>query len=235
MSEPKCTNAECTAFRPNLPQHCAAGGDLTQCELYRDHVPDATEMVRCGNTDGDIDCYRVCRFRSGILDNCQLTKDQRRICGASESGSIADCTLAAIAGHVEHPAVAELANLRRTLELTGHVLPEIDETVYEYSPAAASMPGEWHEAWLGSGVWTATPRCLDQSGYLMRRRRRVRRAPTDADAIEQLRRDCWVLIDNQWVEAKLLMVADGVKNPYLVIRTESSVGWYQQCEIEVEA
>ncbi len=44
-----------------------------------------------------------------------------------------------------------------------------------------------------------------------------------------------MLIDGQWVEAKLLMVADGVKSPCLVMRTDSSAGWYQQCEIEVDS
>ncbi len=138
---------------------------------------------------------------------------------------------------VTSDAIAELAKLKRAMELTGVKVPDIDidDTMYEYSPRGNFDEGKWQEVFSASTGWLNNSTTRDRLEFLTRRRRRVRRAPTDADAVAVPRRDCWVLIDGQWIEAKLLMVAAGVKNPYLVIRTENSVGWYQQCEIEVEA
>jgi len=150
------------------------------------------------------------------------------------------CTLAAaIAGHAEHPAVAELAKLRRTLELTGFTVPDIDEAVWEYSPAGVDVPGNWDDVWISHvGLWK--PRVLNDRCLLMRRRRRVRRPPADADAITVPRRPCWVRnnADEDWIPATLLAVDETrfPKGPkFLIMREDGRTLRFNSCEIEVEA
>jgi hypothetical protein len=159
-------------------------------------------------------------------------------------GHAAGCTLAAaIAGHVEHPAVVELAQIRRALELTGHVLPDIDEAVWEYSPAGSESLGVWPDMWIGQ-EWEENEKREDYMSYLTRRRRklrRVRRAPTDADAIEQPRRECWARTDvcSDWEPMRLLAVEPeppiGYRPCYIVMSSDGFVVKHTRCEIEVEA
>jgi hypothetical protein len=251
----RCGNTGCVGHHPANADGCRSllTSKIRQCPDYRpaepdaDHIPDATKMVKCGNTECenfDRMFFKGCRVHGSTgVAACEGYRPAERDADAGKPTIVSPYTstelaeFATIRTEERDQARAELAQIRRALELTGFTVPDIDEAVYEYSPFGASNKGQWFEQW--DGTWGPTYSFSDTPAYLTRRRRRVRRAPTDADAVAVPRRECWVLIDNQWVEAKLLMVAAGVKNPYLVMRTDSSigwyVGWYQQCEIEVEA
>jgi hypothetical protein len=135
-----------------------------------------------------------------------------------------------------HPAVAELKKLRRVLELAGTVLPDIDETAYEYSPYAGIGEGRWPESWI-NGAWRSFGDDSDREKVLSRRRRKIRRPPTDQDAIDQPRRPCWVrdFTHQAWLPAQLLAVLpDTPAYAFVVLANheDASTG-YQYCEIEV--
>jgi len=133
-------------------------------------------------------------------------------------------------------ARAELAQIRRALELTGTVLPEIDEAAWEYSGKGQKLNGEWREAYI-DGEWvSSTDTITDFECLLTRRRRRVRRAPTDADAVAMPRRECWVR-DNRdvdWIPAQLLGVREG-GDEFVVRLPDGTIHGYYMCEIEVES
>jgi hypothetical protein len=189
---------------------------------------------------GVIEILRSIEWRWGYsCDTCPKCLRTR------EAGHTPACTLSAaltITGHVEHSDTVELQKLRRVLDLINAKLPDIDETVYEYSQAGTELPGAWTQIWSGA-VWLdntdeSYPDCILLTRR--RRRRRVRRPPTDTDAVDQPRRPCWVRdYDTQaWVPAQLLAVvpeAEGSGYPFIAIPDLWDGAQFAHCEIEVDS
>jgi hypothetical protein len=261
----KCYNADCDYYDTRYTDQCCAESTSPVCicpgyrtaergdedgETIKTALVDAeyTEILASARTERDQARAELAAVRE-VLRKVEWgsfvgMKDDRCPCCLqykAEGRHTPTCTLAAaLTGHAEHPAVVELANLKRALELTGTVLPDIDEAQYEYSAVGEEKPGKWPELWVENWEPRERQRRCDMSGALLRRRRRVRRAPTDADAIEQPRRDCWVRnnADEDWIPATLLAVDETrfPKGPkFLVMREDGRTVRFNSCEIEVEA
>jgi len=201
--------------------------------------------IRCGNAE--------CPFQS-VGDWCNVTSEYdcpeecedyrpaERNAAAGKPTIVSPYTSTELAEFAtirteRDQARAELTQIRRALELTGTVLPEIDEAVYEYSPVGIDNGGEWSDIWW-DGQWRVRQYPGDRNSRLCRRRRRVRRAPTDQDAIEQPRRECWVrdYTSQQWRSAPLLAVTQSGSfsaTRYIVL-LNGAVQSFAYGEIEVE-
>jgi len=232
----RCGNTGCPRYDETYATHCDVrgphGGAIDQCSDYRpaDHIPDATKTVKCYNADCD---YYDTRHSTQC---CAESTSPVCICAGYRTAADQ-----AAETDTEHPAITELAKLRRALELIGVTVPDIDidDTMYEYSPRGSFDEGKWPEVFSFSGGWMNNSVAADTTAYLTRRRRRVRRAPTDQDAIEQPRRECWVRAAPtvEWKPSQLLAVdtTHGVISPYYVRFDDGAVFYAHYCEIEVEA
>jgi hypothetical protein len=225
----KCGNTECPKYTPDAKSMCAVGKSWAElCTDYRpaDHIPAPAKP-----TPQPPDAAFILRTeRDQARAALAIARDERDMEAAGRDR----------AHNALRIALGELGDLRRALELTGHVLPDIDDAVWEYSPVGEEKTGEWSEMWIAQR-WEGNEKYEDYVSYLTRRRRRVRRAPTDADAIEQPRRPCWVR-DYKHEEGKPMQLLAVIPSPhlseewrYLVITPDGFVDHFSYCEIEVEA
>jgi hypothetical protein len=248
----RCGNDKCERHSKEARTMCAVGKSWAElCTDYRpaDHIVDVNKMVKCGNTECenfDRMFFKGCRVHGSTgVAACEGYSPAERNAAAGKPTIVSLYTstelaeFATIRTEERDQARAELAKLRRTLELTGFTVPDIDEAVWEYSPAGVDVPGNWDDVWISHvGLWK--PRVLNDRCLLMRRRRRVRRPPTDVDAVAVPRRECWVRnnADEDWIPATLLAVDETrfPKGPkFLIMREDGRTLRFNSCEIEVEA
>jgi len=232
----KCGNTECENFDRMFFKGCRVHGStgVAACEGYSPAERDAAAgkpTIVSPYTSTELAEFATIRTeRDQARAELAIARDERDMEAVGRDR----------AHNALRIALGELGDLRRAMELTGHVLPEIDEAQYEYSPKGEDREGAWPEVWSGSTWIHNLPAPHADCILLTRRRRRVRRAPTDADAVEVPRRPCWVRnnADEDWIPATLLAV-DETRHPkgpkFLIRRTDGRTLRFNGCEIEVEA